>query len=221
LPVVAVALAALLMIAGRSLLPAQQPSGPVPTPDTSLEDRQKINNLLIDYARDVRLALQADGDIDRVLRHFDRPVVAWFEENADLIADFNVAMPGPHTTHEARRRVALDAVCRYGPPLESYRIQVGFQGMIGVLVVIEQTRAGELAYYIPLRRDPTNRWVMTSFFWSDLMIWRPLLILDKLVRGLELTEGEQRFASELLAAQQAFFNLCLQVGIQSPPRFAQ
>lgn len=149
----------LALLAGLAAYGAAQQPTPTPLVGGASEDGQKINNLLIEYARDVRDVLHGGGDAEVALRHFDRSLGVWFEENFRRLAEFNTAMPGQPADDAARRRVAVDALCRYGPPMLSYRLdRIEFAGPRALLVLTETAATGNLTYYIPLRRDPTNRW---------------------------------------------------------------
>lgn len=205
-------------LAFAAFVAAQSPPAP-PVMGTS-EDAQKVYNLLNAYEGDVRAVLHGGADADLALRHFDRSLVQWFDANFRLLAEFNTSVPNLPDDDATRRRVALDALCRYGPPMISYRIErLEFSGSNALMILTETVRGAALTYYLPLRRDPTNRWVFTTFFWSELLVWQPILILDKRIRDVPLTPEEEAFERTRQAARERFLDLCASVGVDPPMRF--
>jgi hypothetical protein len=206
------------------------PLPPLGTPQTAEEVRQaglaefKINQRLLAYSRDLRLALVHNGAPDLVLRHFDPKAADWFRLVYSDLADLNDSYPksGPSGSQRDQKAAALDALCRYGPPLIEHR-QVGIF-VRGRRAVVTLQERGE-TYHMLLHRLDNGDWVFSYFFFSEIMIWTPLLIREKELRGESLLAYERDFKTRRPRIEEDFrldfASLCASAGAPVPPQFAR
>jgi hypothetical protein len=67
----------------------------------------------------------------------------------------------------------------------------------------------------------SGEWVFSYFFYSEIMVWTPLIIRDKALRGETLTNAEREFQARWARILEEFQadlgQLCAQLGAPLPP----
>lgn len=182
----------------------------------AIQNEYRVNQRLLGYSRDLRQAMLRGGPTEPVLRHFSPSAVRWFVDHEERLAAMNTARPGEPADERERRVKALDALCRYGPPLVDFRARVHSAARRAIAVVTE----GGQTYYVLLHQLENDDWVFSYFFHADIAIWTPLLIQEKMARGEPLFDFEREFATRgKQRHQEDFLNLCVATGAPVPPQF--
>jgi hypothetical protein len=149
-----------------------------------------------------------------MLNYFNQPTRDWFLRREAALATLNKTWKKPTQTVAQRRLAALDAALRYGPSFYDARIQGIYLNQTAGLVVLQE---GVNVYYLPVEPRVDRTWVFSSFFFSETMIWEPLIINTKLEAGERLTPEEEDFRRRGQTQLQAMLlELCRSTGAPLP-----
>jgi len=206
----AVAATVLLFLAFVSHSSAQTPV-PLTSPDArAIADRLRA------YQEDLRSVLHGNGAPTQITLHFGDEAAKWYQDHANWLAGFNTTFSRPLITIHDRQVSAIDALCRYGPPMIDPMITGLFFHQDQAIVLMTE---GGRTWHLLMKRNTPGDWRLANWFWADVMIYRPLILQDKMLRGEPLSADDRDFqANGRRRAQESFSALCLAAKAPLPGR---